>query len=347
MSDDQSAPAGRRFPGTITVPSFDLPLSAALSKQAAALQAAAYSNPGAIGMPDLDRAESEDAYRAMVDMFRNGIDQMFAIPLEERVSRQFPVNIERATIAGIPVEIFTPEEHHDPNRVIINLHGGGFYSGSTHIARIESIPVASIGKFRVISVDYRQGYEHKFPAATDDVAAVFTDLLQTFAAERIGLYGGSAGGLLTLQTTARLVSRGLPPPGAIGIFCSGAGGNGDGDYFSAIGTAQSPPIDAFRVRGKKFGYFSNAAHDDPMINPVLGGTALLAKFPPSLFLTGTRAFDLSPAIATHRALCQAEADTDLHVFDGHGHCFYYDTALPESFDAYNVIARFFRTHLGG
>jgi acetyl esterase/lipase len=194
-------------------------------------------------------------------------------------------------------------------------------------------------------VNYRQGYEHKFPAATEDAAAVFTELLKTYPAERIGLYGGSAGGTLTLQTTAWLAQTGQPVPGAIGVFGAGAESKGDGDYFSAIGTMQKPPLNAFRVRGTRFGYFSDVSGEDPMVNPLLGGNALLSKFPPSLFITGSRAFDFSAAIATHRTLLQSGADAELHVFDGHGHCFYYDTGVPESLDAYRMILRFFRRHL--
>jgi acetyl esterase/lipase len=331
--------------GVITVPSFDLPLSAALSPQAAALQAQAYSNSGGLSMVNFDLLETEETYKAAVDAFRTGVDEMFAKPLAVRLLTQFPVTIEASRIGNIPVEIFTPVGGAEEDRVLINLHGGAFCSGVTYVARIESIPVAHLGGYRVISVDYRQGYEHKFPAATEDVAAVYAELLKTYPASRIGLYGGSAGGSLTLQVVAWLLDHGIEPPGAIAVLGAGAGGNGDGDYFSAIGTAARPPIDAFNQRGKKFGYFSEVGSDSALVNPLIAGKAILAKYPPSLFITGTRAFDLSPAIATQRALFQAGIDTELHVFDGMGHCFYYDTALPESLDAYDTLLRFFQKYL--
>ncbi len=46
-----------------------------------------------------------------------------------------------------------------------------------------------------------------------------------------------------------------------------------------------------------------------------------------------------------RALHRAGAETQLHVFDGQGHCFYYNTALPEALDVYDTILRFFARHL--
>jgi epsilon-lactone hydrolase len=332
--------------GTITVPSFDLPLSAALSPQAASQLAATFNRTGGIDVAALDRLETEEQYKAAVDMFRAAVDQSFAIPLAERILAQFPVHRRPDEIGGVRVEEFTPIGEQDPDHVLINLHGGAFHSGATHVARVESIPVAHLGRYRVVSVDYRQGYEHKFPAASEDVVAVYTELLKSYPAENIGIYGGSAGGCLSLHAAAWMLDKGIPVPGAIGVLGSGSSGRGDGDYFSAIGTVQKPPITAFAFHGDKFGYFSDVSFGNRLVDPVVGGKEFLAKFPPSLFITGTRAFDLSPALATHRALFQAGAETELHVFDGHAHCFYYNTAIPESLDAYDTLLRFLRKHLG-
>jgi acetyl esterase/lipase len=206
--------------------------------------------------------------------------------------------------------------------------------------------MANLGKFRVVSVNYRQGYEHKFPAASEDVAAVYAALLKSYAPGRIGIYGGSAGGVLTAQATAWILEHGLPAPGAIGIFGAGTGGHGDSDYFAAVGVGQSPPQRILEsLTSGSVGYFSRASDDDHLVNPIVAPEAFRAKFPPTLLVTGTRAFDMSPAIATHRALVQAGVDAQLHVFDGVGHCFYYDAAAPEGADAYRTIIRFFRKHL--
>ena len=84
---------------------------------------------------------------------------------------------------------------------------------------------------------------------------------------------------------------------------------------------------------------------DGAANPNLAPLEFRAKFPPTRIIAGTRAFDLSPALATHPALGQAGSEASLHVFDGLRHCFYYNAATPEGADAYDTIARFFRKHL--
>jgi epsilon-lactone hydrolase len=334
--------------GVVRVPAFDLPPSAALSEAARQMQSV--SRPAADGpvIPRLSEIDSDEPFRQAVLAFRDKLDTRLARPLSEAIHATYPVQIETTTLGGVPVEIFTPPGGGVQEQILINVHGGAFFSGATYIGRVESIPVCHLGGWKVVSVDYRQGFEHKFPAASEDVAAVFCELLKSYPAQRIGIFGGSAGGALTSQVAAWLIEHGQPVPGALGIFAAGTGG-GDGDsaYFSAISTGQTPPFDVFAdLMDAKVGYFSDARQDDYLVDPSIAPEAFLARYPPTLLITGTRAFDLSPAIATHRALVRAGVDASLHVFDGHGHSFYYNIALPEAQDAYATIVRFFRHKLG-
>lgn len=341
MSDQASDVAS---PTTIHVPAFELPVSAALSLQTKAMMAQPFDLPEA-PIPAPFNFDSEDRYRSAVEIFRETLDGRFTRPLSEMLLAQFPTERTMAVVGGVPVEDFVPENA-DPDRVLINMHGGAFCSGAIHVARIESAPMAHLSGIRVVSVDYRQGYEHKYPAATEDVVAVYQELLKSYAPGRIGIYGGSAGGMLTGQVAAWIIYHGLPVPGAIGMFGAGFGGPGDGDYFAAIGTGQAPPDSVMsRFLEGRVGYFSTTSPDDPLANPNIAPIELRAKFPPTLLITGTRALDLSPAIGTHRALSQAGVDAQLHVFDGLGHCFYYFPGTPESDDAYQTMIRFFRKNL--
>jgi len=62
---------------------------------------------------------------------------------------------------------------------------------------------------------YRQAPEFAFPAATEDIAAVYRELLKTYRPEDIGIFGCSAGGSLTAQSMAWFLKENLPLPGAI------------------------------------------------------------------------------------------------------------------------------------
>lgn len=338
--------------GTIHVPAFLLPLSAALSSEARQMQLQSLMRSGP-GLPSIAGLNSDEEFASYVDKYRTTLDEQLIGPLSRAIAGAFPVDISQGKLAGVPVEEFTPSEQKDPRRVLINLHGGAFMSGATYGGRVESMPLASLGKIKVVSVDYRQGYEHKYPAASEDVTIVYRELLKTYASENIGIYGGSAGGKLTAQATAWILDQGLPAPGAIGIFGSGGGGGGDSTFFGKIGQAEIPPpasaaddpVSIVRPGGP-FGYLSNVAPNDPLGVPLYAPQALLAQFPPTLLISATRAFDMSPAIRFHRALTQAGVDAALHIFDGLGHCFYYNPWMPESKDAYDTMIRFFDRHLG-
>ncbi len=344
---DEGDPLEVAEDGTVRVPAFSLPLSAALSRESKSLLAAALSRTRRMNLPSATDFKTAAQFATAIDSFRRALDEGFARPASENLLAAFPVRITPGRIAGVRIEEFTPLGAADEQRVLINLHGGAFFAGAIYVARIESIPMAHKGGFRVISVDYRQGYEHQFPAASEDVAAVYSALLQDYLPSQIGIYGGSAGGMLASQATAWILQQGLPKPGAIGMFSAGTGGSGDGAYFAAIGTGQWPPEDTMvSIVDAPFGYFANTHFDDYLVNPNIAPEAFRAKFPPTLLITATRAFDLSPALATHRALVQAGVEASLHVFDGLGHGFYYDAVTPEAVDAYNTMIRFFRKHLG-
>ena len=73
---------------------------------------------------------------------------------------------------------------------------------------------------------------------------------------------------------------------------------------------------------------------------------VLAKFAPTIIVTGTRAMDMSPAIVTHNQLLKVGVQTQLIVGEGMGHCYIYSSNFPEARDAYDVIVRFFNENLG-
>jgi epsilon-lactone hydrolase len=351
-SDGAKPSEGRSLPvdeqGTVQVPAFQLPLSAALSDEARSAQLRQLGRT-TIDLPNFDALSDQAEFEAYVDAFRASVDEGLAKPLSEMLEATFPVTIEAREIAGVRVEQFRADDE-SSDIVLLNLHGGAFMSGSKYIARAESIPVAHLSKIPVISVDYRMGYEHRFPAALEDVSSVYGELLQRYSPSQIGIYGGSAGGMLTAQVVAYFLQERIPVPGAIGIFGSGAGGpGGDSTYFADIGTAKTPPrpgshpIDDLLFG--RFGYMSDVRRGDPVAEPLNADREVLSSYPPTLFLTATRAFDLSPAIAFHRSLVRSGVDAALHVFDGLGHCFYYNAWIPESRDAYETMVRFFCSRL--
>jgi len=98
---------------------------------------------------------------------------------------------------------------------LVYFHGGGMVAGSldTHDAIARAL--AEAAACRVVSVDYRLGPEHRFPAAVDDALAATLHVLEHAAdfqidPSRLGICGDSAGGTLAAATCQTLARRGGP-----------------------------------------------------------------------------------------------------------------------------------------
>lgn len=261
------------------------------------------------------------------------------------VRRAYAADVRDTTMGGVPVQVVTPPGHRDTKggRVLVNLHGGGFMWGAGSGALVEAMPVAVVSGTPVVTVDYRLAPEHPYPAAVDDVEAVYRALLEDHRAEDIGLYGCSAGGMLAAQAVARILTRGLPAPGAVATLCgTGLPFSGDGLTLGQIATGAAPMKQGDLQR---LPYLRTARLDDPVAFPG-HDAALLARFPPTLLMAGSRDFSVSSLTTMHRRLLVAGVDADLVVFDGLWHAFLVFPDLPESKEAYALVARFFDRHLG-
>lgn len=276
-------------------------------------------------------------------------------PYVDRQKQLHATRREEVRMGGVRTWVYTPAAGVDPDkadRVLINLHGGGFRDCWPGCAELESIPIAALGRIKVVAVDYRQQPEHRFPAASEDVAAVYRELLKTYRPENIGLYGCSAGGMLTGMALAWFQKEGLPTPGAAGVLCAGlttgaAAFGGDASYISlAAGEGRAPPPPpAPGAERRVMAYLADVDPSDPLAAPA-ASPEVLARFPPTLVITGTRSFDMSAAVHAHALLIKAGVDADLHVWEGMFHGFLYNPDVPESREAYDVIVRFFDRHLG-
>ncbi|HEY8328742.1 MAG TPA: alpha/beta hydrolase [Rhodanobacter sp.] len=265
----------------------------------------------------------------------------------ERMQKLYPVKIHAETVGGVPTDVVLPAQGiaaRQRHRVLINLHGGAFLWGAHSGGLVEAIPLANLGRIKVVSVDYRQGPEHVFPAASEDVEAVYRALLKQYPARNIGIYGCSAGGVLTGEAVARIITQKLPVPGAIGTFCGSISDlGGDSAYVAPVLSGDPPPAGPLKLADLP--YFKGARASDPLVFPA-NSPALLAKFPPTLLITGSRDFALSSVLHSQALLTAAGVDTELHVWDGMWHSFYSDPEMPESREAYAVMVRFFDRRLG-
>lgn len=121
------------------------------------------------------------------------------------------------------IDIYVPSTP-GPHPLILYIHGGGWSAGHTrHSGALADFPkvlaaLAAEG-FTVASLEYRLSAEARFPAQLQDSNAAIRYLRSKAAdysidPERVGVWGGSAGGHLTALTAATCRNTSLDPASA-------------------------------------------------------------------------------------------------------------------------------------
>ncbi len=291
----------------------------------------------ALGHPEPDQGPPQ----SLADR-RKGTD---AYTARARIAwtRLCPNQLVESTMAGVPVRIVTPDPMPAANqdKVLLNLHGGGFNSDSGSYT--ESIPIAGYTGIKVVAVLYRLAPEHPYPAAVDDSIAVYKELLKTYKPSHIVIYGTSAGAILTAEVAARLKQLGLPQPAALGIFSGMGDFARDGDSMAlyalrGLSGHLDPPAPGAHLSE----YAATTDLRDPVLSPIYGDPRGL---PPTLFVTSGRDLLLSGTVNLHRAYLNAGVDARLIVFDALTHAFWYEPMLPEAIEANHTMADFFLKQL--
>jgi acetyl esterase/lipase len=254
--------------------------------------------------------------------------------------------IEPTEIAGVPCFRVTPRELPTENehRLIFHVHGGAFVFNAGIAAVGEAVLLADACKMPALSVDYRMPPDHPFPAAADDVLAVWKAVLADHDPDKIAMAGTSAGAGLIMTTMLRVKVLNLPRPAAafLGTPAADLSKTGDSIYLNAeIDNA----LGRYEGRMEACVKLYAAGRDlkEPLQSPVYGD---LSEFPPTILISGTRDLLLSATVRTHRKLRSAGVAAELHVYEGMSHAAYLVSfPAPESRDALGEIARFFDRHL--
>jgi hypothetical protein len=106
-----------------------------------------------------------------------------------RALAMFPVDVKETTIAGVPVSIYTPRGTPASDRGRIALE---FEIDS------EAVMVAAYAKIPVISVHYRF---RPARAASEDIVAVYREVLKTHSPRKVAFFGTSGGCTIAVNTT--------------------------------------------------------------------------------------------------------------------------------------------------
>ncbi|WP_409429421.1 alpha/beta hydrolase [Mycobacterium sp. SMC-11] len=253
--------------------------------------------------------------------------------MESRQRRVRGVQETTATVAGVPVRWFRPARA--GAGLIFHVHGGAFVAGSSLAARAHSGLAQSSGA-ELVSVDYRLAPEHPFPAALDDVWAVYSEVARD---RPTVIVGESAGGGLAMSLVRRVLDQGGDAPKALVTMFPWADLTNSSDGF--VSNEHRDLLSREGLSRSALAYAGDLDLKMPLLSPLYGS---FADFPPTLIVVGTHdcLLDDSRNVATR--MRSAGVDATLVEIAGGFHGFIL-LPTPESKEARRQISTFVGTAL--
>ena len=185
----------------------------------------------------------------------------------------------------IPARIYWPAGA-GPFPVLVYFHGGGWVIANKDVYDATPRALVNMAGCMVVSVDYRQAPEHKFPAAHDDAVAAYSWVVKNAPAlngdpRRIAVGGESAGGNLAVATAIAARDGKLQAPVYQMVVYPIAGSDTNTASYqenAAAAPLSKPAMEWF------FKHYLRSAADakDPRINLV---GANLKGLPPAIVIT--------------------------------------------------------------
>lgn len=260
--------------------------------------------------------------------------------LETSVSIAATVPVEHDIVGGVKVE------RHDAflrseNGVLLFAHGGAYVTGSPQTHRALAAHISEAAELPLLSIGYRLAPEWPFPAARDDVVAVYEALIQS-GETMIALVGDSAGGGVMMQAALAIREAGLLLPVAIAIVspwvdlaCRGA------SHATWRATDLMLSTDGLLLDASR--YLGGRVAEDPEVSIL---HADLCGLPPILIQVGECEILADDAFRLAEALARDGVTVELQMWEGMTHAWYaFRGMLPESEAAITRLGAFLRARV--
>ncbi len=222
------------------------------------------------------------------------------------------VKVEQTLVNGVNSYWFTPEKAL-AERIILYLHGGVYALGSVRSHRSLVSHIANKLKTTILFVDYALAPEQPYPAANNDVLAVYTGLLKDHPGHKLGFIGDSAGGGLIVSTVSEILRQQLPLPYAVVMISPWIDLKCDNPSYES-NKAKDPILNRDMLSGAAKDYRAGAS-----IGTVNPADTALNTFPPVLITVGTNEVLLDDSLNFYDVVKGLQSDAALTVYDNQYH----------------------------
>jgi acetyl esterase/lipase len=234
--------------------------------------------------------------------------------------------VESRMIGGaagqIPAKVYWPAGG-GPFPVVVYFHGGGWVIADANVYDATPRALVNLAHCMVVSVNYRRGPEHKFPAAHDDANAAYEWVLKNAAsihgdASKVAVAGESAGGNLAITVAMNARDKNMQLPVYIVSVYPVAGGDTSTPSYQE--NANAKPLNKAMMEWFFKNYLrSDADRNDPRIDLV---HADLKGLPPTTVITD----QIDPLRSEGQMLADRLRDAgvrvDARTYDGVTHEFF-------------------------
>lgn len=237
------------------------------------------------------------------------------------------------------MEWLEPEKT-DAQKVILQLHGGGYVGTMRNAYRNFAVTYSELGHgMKVLSVDYRVAPENPYPAALKDAVDAYQWLLeQGYESEQIILAGDSAGGGLAMALVMYLKNHQFSLPCGVIAMSPWTDLTSSGESYET--NYENDPLFG-KTRDSLIYNREYVGLEDPRnpyISPLFGD---FAGFPPMLIQVGSYEMLLSDSLMVADKAKKQGVKVRLSIYEGMFHVFQMAMFLmPESAHAWREVGRF-------
>ncbi len=268
--------------------------------------------------PDVARQQPTPADGAKVVMREKGMD-----PTDPMGVETTDIQYDGAT-GKLAARVYKPEDADVLLPVVLYFHGGGFVIANIDVYDGGPRAIAKAANAIVVSAEYRQAPEHKFPAAHDDAFAAYQWVLANAESlggdpARIAIMGESAGGGLALATSVKARDMGLQAPVSQILVYPVAGVDMMTESYQTYANAK--PLNKAMMAWFVGHYLNNDAEkSDPRIDAI--GVADLSNLPDTTIINA----QIDPLCSDGELLADklkaAGVKVNRRVFEGATHEFF-------------------------
>lgn len=228
------------------------------------------------------------------------------------------ISYREACVGSMYGEWVSVNRAHMKKYVILHCHGGGYSTGSSLYARTLTAKLAAAASMEVFCFDYRLAPENPYPAAVQDVLAVWDYLmLLGYGAGDVIVTGDSAGGNLALTLLLKLKEEGRMLPRGLVLMSPWTDLTSSGESFETK-AEMDPVLNRSYIDRMVKAYADAKDLKDPMISPLFGD---FTGFPPVYIQAGENEILLSDSLRLHQALTEARVSAKIEIFPGMWHVF--------------------------